>query len=181
MAGAFLAAGDGAEAVAILDYLRDMQAPSGRWAQNFWLSGEPYWSGLQMDECAFPILLADLLARHGSLPKGRRHAYIDMVRRAAGYVLMNGPVTGEDRWEEDGGYSPFTLAVEISALLAAADLLDADGDSDAATHLRETADSWNEQIENWTLASNDELTQATGAKQYYVRMSGSLRLMWPAP
>jgi GH15 family glucan-1,4-alpha-glucosidase len=28
----------------------------------------------------------------------------------------------QDRWEEDGGYSPFTLAVEIAALLAAADL-----------------------------------------------------------
>jgi hypothetical protein len=33
---------------------------------------------------------------------------------AAGFVVRNGPVTGQDRWEEDGGYSPFILAVEIA-------------------------------------------------------------------
>jgi len=48
-------------------------------------------------------------------------------------------VTQQDRWEEDAGYSPFTLAVEISGLLAAADLADAVGEKDVATYLRETA------------------------------------------
>ena len=44
-----------------------------------------------------------------------------------GFLVRNGPVTGQDRWEEDGGYSPFTLAVEIAALLAAADFADEAG------------------------------------------------------
>ncbi len=172
IAGGFLAAGDAGEARAILDFLCDLQAPSGRWAQNFWLDGTAYWPGLQMDECAFPILLVDLLVRHGKLGPKQQAGYLQMVQRAAGFILMNGPVTGEDRWEEDAGYSTFTLAVEIAALLAAAALLDTAGDAASALHLRETADCWNEQIENWTLATNDVFTASTGARQYYVRMSG---------
>jgi len=172
IAGGFLAAGEAEEVRAILEYLRNVQSPSGRWPQNFWLDGEPYWAGDQMDECAFPILLADMVRRGGHLKKELASAYLPMIIAAAGYILMNGPVTGEDRWEEDGGYSPFTLAVVISALLAAADFLETDGDTAAATHLRETADCWNEQIENWTLASNDELGLSANVKQYYVRMSG---------
>ena len=58
--------------------------------------------------------------------------------------VRNGPVTQQDRWEEDAGYSPFTLAVEVSGLLAAADLADAVEQPDIATYLRETADCWNE-------------------------------------
>ncbi|MBG1233274.1 glucan 1,4-alpha-glucosidase [Aestuariivirga litoralis] len=173
IAGGFLAAGDSKEALAILEYLRGVQAPSGRWPQNFWLDGEPYWSGDQMDECAFPILLADMLWRQNYLSQQNVKSFLPMVRLAAGYVLMNGPVTGEDRWEEDGGYSPFTLAVVISALLAAADFIENSGDYSAATHLREAADCWNEQIENWTLAANDELCVSAGVKSYYVRMSGT--------
>ena len=172
IAGGFLAAGDAGEAREILDYLCDLQAPDGRWAQNFWLDGTAYWPGLQMDECAFPILLVDLLVRHGALGPKQQAYYLAMVQSAAGFVLMNGPVTGEDRWEEDAGYSPFTLAVEIAALLAAADLLETAGDPAAALHLRQTADCWNEQIEDWTLARNDAYAPGTGAGQYYVRISG---------
>ena len=72
-----------------------------------------------------------------------------MIERAASYVMRNGPVTGEDRWEEDAGYSPFTLAVEISALLAAADMFDACDEHQSANYLRETADVWNDQVERW--------------------------------
>lgn len=42
-AGGFLAAGDHHEALAILNYLRQVQQPSGRWPQNLWLDGKPYW------------------------------------------------------------------------------------------------------------------------------------------
>jgi glucoamylase len=170
-AGGFLAAGDADEALAILEYLREVQEPSGRWPQNLWLDGRPYWPGVQMDECAFPILLADLLHRNGHLPKAALARFLPMLRSAAGYILMNGPVTAEDRWEEDAGYSPFTLAVEIAALLAAADLLETDGDARAATHLRETADCWNEQVEKWTFDGDAHLCRRAGVSGYYVRIS----------
>ena len=82
-----------------------------------------------------------------------------MIERAASFLVRNGPVTGEDRWEEDAGYSPFTLAVEIAALLASADMLDTCGKGDAARYLRETADAWNEQVERWTYVTDTELCE----------------------
>src|ERR1700736_6809086 len=89
----------------------------------------------------------------------------------AGFILRNGPVTQQDRWEEDAGYSPFTLAVEISGLLAAADLADAVGQKDIATHLRETADCWNDNIERWVYAKDSDLARQLGVAAYYVRIA----------
>ena len=169
-AGGFLAAGDHMEALAILEYLREVQMASGHWPQNLWLDGRPYWHGVQMDECAFPILLADLLNRFDHLSGKLLDRFVPMVRSAAGYIVANGPATSQDRWEEDGGYSPFTLAVEIAALLAAANLLEQCGDEPVARHLRETADCWNEQIENWTFAGDPEICAAAGVRGYYVRI-----------
>ncbi|MCA0035052.1 glucan 1,4-alpha-glucosidase [Mesorhizobium sp. B263B2A] len=170
-AGGFLAAGDAASALQILDYLASIQQPDGHWPQNAWLDGSAYWPGIQMDECAFPLLLADALHRAGHLPRTRLATFQPMIERAATYVVRNGPVTGEDRWEEDAGYSPFTLAVEIAALLAAADLLDACGKADAAIYLRETADVWNDQVERWTYVTATATCEVAGVDGYYVRIS----------
>src|SRR5205814_5795442 len=38
------------------------------------------------------------------------------------HTYRNGPVSPQDRWEEQPGYAPFTIATEIPALLVAADL-----------------------------------------------------------
>ncbi|OWK20927.1 hypothetical protein AJ88_24435 [Mesorhizobium amorphae CCBAU 01583] len=108
-AGGFLAAGDAGEALRILAYLRSIQQPDGHWPQNAWLDGSAYWPGIQMDECAFPLLLADALRRAGHLSGAALSAFMPMIEQAASYVVRNGPVTGEDRWEEDAGYSPFRL------------------------------------------------------------------------
>ncbi|QPC90173.1 glucan 1,4-alpha-glucosidase [Mesorhizobium sp. INR15] len=170
-AGGFLAAGDPATAVKILSYLRSIQQPDGHWPQNLWLDGTPYWPGLQMDECAFPLLLADALRREGHLPHAQLLAFLPMMESAASYVARNGPVTGEDRWEEDAGYSPFTLAVEIAALLAAADMLDICGKAESANYLRETADVWNDQIERWTYVTATAACEEAGVNGYYVRIA----------
>ncbi|MBZ9889916.1 glucan 1,4-alpha-glucosidase [Mesorhizobium sp. BR1-1-3] len=170
-AGGFLAAGDAASALQILDYLGSIQQPDGHWPQNAWLDGSAYWPGIQMDECAFPLLLAEALHRAGHLPHARLAVLLPMIERAAGFVVRNGPVTGEDRWEEDAGYSPFTLAVEIAALLAAADLLDACGKPDAATYLRETSDVWNDQVERWTYVTGTAICGQVGVEGYYVRIA----------
>ncbi|AMY02934.1 glucan 1,4-alpha-glucosidase [Mesorhizobium ciceri] len=170
-AGGFLAAGDAASALQILDYLGSIQQPDGHWPQNAWLDGSAYWPGIQMDECAFPLLLAEALHRAGHLPHARLAVFLPMIERAAGFVVRNGPVTGEDRWEEDAGYSPFTLAVEIAALLAAADLLDACGKPDAATYLRETSDVWNDQVERWTYVTGTAICGQVGVDGYYVRIA----------
>jgi len=126
-AGGLLAAGAAASAKTVLDYLVVVQEADGHWSQNSWLDGRPYWSGIQIDETAFPVLLYDMLLRSGAIPPSDRSRYTGMILGAVGYIVRNGPATQQDRWEEDGGYSAFTIAVEIAALLAAADALAAAG------------------------------------------------------
>jgi glucoamylase len=170
-AGAFLAAGAVDEAKSTLGYLMTIQEADGHWSQNVWLDGQPYWDGVQMDECAFPILLADLLRRGGHLSAAEKERFLPLVERAAAYVVRNGPVTAQDRWEEDAGYSPFTLAVQIAALLAAADMLEGYGREPAARYLRETADTWNDQVEHWTFASGTKICEKLQLQGYYVRIA----------
>ncbi|HKT87690.1 MAG TPA: glycoside hydrolase family 15 protein, partial [Candidatus Sulfotelmatobacter sp.] len=119
-AGALLASGAVNDAIRVLRYLEATQEAAGNWAQNLWLDGRPYWAGVQMDETAFPILLLDLLRREAPESLGKLNRWWPMVQKAISFIVRNGPVTQQDRWEEDAGYSPFTLAAEISALLAAA-------------------------------------------------------------
>ncbi|HEV3207110.1 MAG TPA: glucan 1,4-alpha-glucosidase [Terriglobales bacterium] len=170
-AGGFLAAGAELDALRVLRYLEATQEVDGHWTQNMWLDGRPYWGGVQMDETAFPILLVDLMRRESPFVMGDMQRWWGPVSRAAGYILRNGPVTQQDRWEEDAGYSPFTLAVEVSALLAAAGLADELKLTGVAAHLRDTADCWNDNIERWTYASNTDLTQRFGVDGYYVRIA----------
>ena len=169
-AGGLLAAGAHGSARRVLHYLQATQEPDGHWVQNMWLDGEPYWNGVQLDETALPILLLDLAWREEALSERELRRLMGMSRRAVEYIVRNGPVTSQDRWEEDGGYSPFTLAVEIAALLAAADLLEHQGCASEAAYLRETADCWNDNIERWTYVAGTELAERFGAEGYYVRI-----------
>ena len=170
-AGGLLAAGARQDARRVLHYLEVTQEADGHWPQNMWLDGTAYWSGIQMDETAFPILLVDLARREKALEPDDLSRLWPMVRRAAGFLVRNGPVTPQDRWEEDPGYSPFTLAVEIAALLAAADLADENDEPGVAAYLRETADAWNASIERWTYATDTDLARETGVEGYYVRIA----------
>jgi glucoamylase len=170
-AGALLAAGALNDAVRVLRYLEVTQEADGNWAQNLWLDGRAYWSGVQMDETAFPILLLDLLRREAAESLGKLDRWWPMVRKAVSFILRNGPVTQQDRWEEDAGYSPFTLAAEISALLAAAEIADLLGHSDQAQTMRDAADAWNENIERWVYTTGGDLAAQLGVEGYYVRIS----------
>jgi glucoamylase len=170
-ASGFLAAGAEQDAIRVLRYLESTQEADGHWSQNMWLDGRPYWGGVQMDETAFPILLVDLLRHEAPEALDDPQRWWKLVKQAAAYLVQNGPVTQQDRWEEDAGYSPFTLAVEIAGLLAAADLADVVGQKETGQYLRETADSWNENIERWTYATNSDLAKQLGVEGYYVRIA----------
>jgi glucoamylase len=170
-AGAMLAAGAVTDAVRVLRYLEATQEAAGNWAQNLWLDGRPYWSGIQMDETAFPILLVDLLRREAPEALGKIERWWPLVRNAVSFIIRNGPVTQQDRWEEDAGYSPFTLAAEISALLAAAEIADLTNHPEQAKVMRDAADAWNDNIERWTYATGGDLAQQLGVSGYYVRIA----------
>jgi signal transduction histidine kinase len=172
-AGALLACGDIAGALDVFRYLLSTQEADGHWPQNMWLDGRSFWKGIQLDETAFPILLADALYRENALNG------VDAwraVRRAAAFVAINGPVTLQDRWEEDGGYSPFTLAVVVASLLAAADFADRAAEGTVAIYLRQTADLWNSEIERWTYVIGTPLAARCAVDGYYRDVVRPLRV-----
>jgi glucoamylase len=136
-----------------------------------WLDGSPYWDGIQMDETALPILLVDLARREKALAAGDLEKFWPMVKKAAGYLASNGPVSPQDRWEEDPGYTPFTVATEIAALLAAAELAELNHEASIATYLREIADFWNACIERWMYMSATDWCKKFKVQGYYVRIA----------
>lgn len=168
-----LAVGAFAEVKSMLRFLFITQETDGRWPQNMWLNGTPFWTGLQLDEVAFPILLVDHARREAALSVDDVEQLWPMVKRAAVFLITNGPATQQDRWEENAGYAPFTLAVEIAALLSAADLAELAGHALFADHLRDTADRWNASIEEWTYAEHSAVAQQVGVSGYYVRIGNA--------
>src|SRR5712691_4517429 len=163
-AAGLLAFGAEQEARDTLRYLIATQTADGHWHQNQWLGGTPYWQGIQLDETAMPVLLAEELDERDALGG---IAVEDMVRRALGYIARTGPSTQQDRWEENEGLNPFTLAVSIAALVAGGALLPS-READWAAAL---ADFWNAQIEAWTTVSGTPLAQQYDIPGYYLRVA----------
>jgi len=172
-AGALLAGGAHEDARRALSFLQSTQQPDGHWPQNMWVDGTPYWNGIQLDETALPVLLVDLAHREKAISDADVVRFWPMVQRAAGYLARNGPVSPQDRWEEDPGYSPFTVAAEIAAILAAADMADSNHESSMATYLREIADVWNTSIDRWMYASATDWCRKFEVDGYYLRIASA--------
>ena len=176
-ASALIAAGDTDSANKAVDYLFNVQmqtadkldplsqavvAQKGRFPQNSWVNGTPYWPGVQMDESAMPIILAWKL---------NRTDLWDKVKMAADFVAAHGPRTDQDRWEEMAGYSPSTIAAEIAGLVCAADLgRKTNHPDDVARYLR-TADGWRNNVANWTFTT--AASQFHGNGRYYIRITAN--------
>lgn len=175
-AGGLLAADAHEDARRVLNYLMVTQEEDGHWVQNMWLDGQPYWSGVQMDQTALPIMLVDLVKRESGLSDAEIKLFWPMMRRAAGYLVANGPRTDQDRWEENAGFTSFTLAVEIAALVIAGEYADDNNEPQLAEFLLETADFWNSSIERWTYVTGSDLARFVGVEGYYVRVSPEERL-----
>jgi glucoamylase len=163
-AGALLAVDATREAGNTLRYLLASQLADGHWNQNQWLGGKPYWTGVQLDETALPVLLATALAERDAL-KGTEVE--DMIQRALSYLVRNGPVSAQDRWEESAGLNTFTLAACIAALVSGAPYLAADGRELAL----DFADYWNSRLEDWTAVHDTPLARQFGIPGYYVRVA----------
>lgn len=163
-AGALLAVGALREARNALRYLIATQLTDGHWYQNQWLGGTGYWLGVQLDETAFPVLLAVALDERQALDGTDVR---DMIRRALSFLVRHGPVSEQDRWEEDAGLNTFTLAVCIAALVAGAPYLPEEGRALALAF----ADYWNARLENWTSVSDVPLARLYGVPGYYVRVA----------
>ncbi|HZQ44377.1 MAG TPA: glycoside hydrolase family 15 protein [Acidobacteriaceae bacterium] len=168
-----LASGDAHAARSTLFFLACAQDADGGWSQNMWLDGTPHWTAIQMDAIALPILLADKMRREGVL---EGYDPLPMVRNATRFLLRHGPVTQQDRWETTPGYSPNTIAAEVAALLAAADFAEIAGKQDDAEFIRETADAWNDAIDELTYVEDTPLAHKHGVRGYYMRMTPPQRI-----
>jgi glucoamylase len=161
-----LAAGNTEAPSRALIYLAARQEEDGSFPQNFWVDGEAFWKGMQLDEVAFPVLLAWRLHQLQLLGQFNPHV---MVNRAVAFLLHSGPVTGEERWEEASGYSPSTLAVIISAFICAASFARAKQDNETAAFLESYADFLRSHLEEWTVTTEGSLVP--GSPRYFVRLN----------
>lgn len=162
--GALLAVGAVREAGNTLRYLCATQLADGHWNQNQWLGGTPYWTGVQLDETALPVLLAALLAECDSR---ERTEVTDMVRRALSYIVRHGPASDQDRWEESAGLNTFTLTACIAALVSGAQYLA----PDARALALDFADYWNSRLEEWIAVRDTPLARRFGIPGYFVRVA----------
>jgi glucan 1,4-alpha-glucosidase len=143
-------------------FLHQQQA-DGSMPRNSLLNGKtaPDSFNTQLDEAAYPILMA----RQSGL--SRDNTLWPHVKLAADFLVSHGPVSGVERWEEQGGYSPSTIAAEIAGLIAAADIADVHHDAADARVWRATADQYQRSIKGWTITTNGPLSSSP----YFIRLS----------
>ncbi len=159
-----LADGDVATARAATLFLFDrQQLPSGAMPRNSLLNGKaaPDTGGTQLDEAAYPILMAYLTGLGGDSALWKDH-----IRAAADFLVANGPSDGVERWEEQTGYSPSTIAAEIAGLTAASAIAASHGDTERANLYQATADDFQRNIKSWTVT-----TTGPYAPRYFIRLS----------
>jgi glucoamylase len=162
VATAFHALGDKGAADRALQYLfKVQQRADGSFPQNSWLDGRPFWPSLQLDEVAYPLILAHELGRTDG------DTYLRHVQPAAEFILAHGPQTPQERWEEEGGFSPSTLAAEIAGLAAAAAIAEMNADRPASERYRAAARDWASKVESWTVTRSGPLA----AQPYFIRLS----------
>jgi glucoamylase len=162
IATALLAMGDREGASRALDYLfRVQQKPDGSFPQNSRVEGRELGGALQMDQVALPLVLAYQLKRMD------RESWTRHIKPAADFILAHGPRTQQERWEEEAGYSPSTIAAEIAGLVCAAETARRNKDEESASRYLERADDWARQIEPWTATKRGPY----GDGNYFLRVT----------
>jgi glucoamylase len=159
-----LADGDLATARDVVTFLFNrQQLPDGSMPRNSLLNGKtaPDSFGTQLDEASYPIVMAYQLGMTDAT------LYQQHIKPAANFVIGHGPAFGSERWEEQSGYSPSTIAAEIAGLIAAADIADSNGDHESAQVWRGVADDWQRSVKGWAVTTNGPLSPTP----YFIRLS----------
>lgn len=140
-----MAAGDRDTAKAAVRWLfTKQQQPDGRFPRNSMVNGKkaPDTGGDQLDESSYPILMA--------LQAGVAQEFVPQIEKAADFVVAHGPSFGSERWEEQGGFSPSTIAAEIAGLTAASKIVP----GAKGRVYQATADYFQRGIKGWTVSSD---------------------------
>ncbi|HEU5356390.1 MAG TPA: glycoside hydrolase family 15 protein, partial [Actinocrinis sp.] len=162
-----LADGDVATARAATRFLlTKQQRPNGELPRNSLVNGlaAPDTGGDQLDETAYPILMAYLSGLGGDATLWSQH-----VKPAADFLVSHGPAFGVERWEEQSGYSVSTIAAEIAGLTAASAIAKRHGDTADAALYQATADDFQRNVKNWTVTT----TGPDSSSPYFIRLSKS--------
>lgn len=164
-ATALMAVGRVETALRALVYLSCTQRSDGGFSQNSWINGTPYWTGIQLDEVAFPIILGWRLWKQNAL--GNFDVF-PLVERAAAFLTRYAPVTQQERWEENAGYSPSTLAAVITGLICASELAHAHNAADLGDFYAGYADWIEAHLEDWTVTNDGVLHP--DIRRHYMRI-----------
>ena len=117
VATAQLAAGDRAAAERSLDFLLfRQQKPDGSFPQNSEADGT---STGRRSRWTRSGCRSSSPGSSGARTRARSRRSVF----AGEYLVENGPLTGQERWENQRGWSPATIAAEIAGLVTGADLL----------------------------------------------------------
>ncbi|PSP94809.1 glucoamylase [Halobacteriales archaeon QS_4_62_28] len=152
-----------------LEYIYEYQQDeAGFIPQNTYLNGMTRWGGEQMDNISFPQVMAYHLAEQGIGFEDTSYSF-ENVRRSADYVVRNGPATAQERWEEEAGYSPSSIAAEIAGLACAAKLAIDNGHEAEALVWIGLADHWANNVDVWTATETG--TERHTDTPYYTRVT----------
>jgi glucoamylase len=135
-------------------YLACTQRPDGSFAQNFWIDGTPYWTGFSWMRWRFRSCWRGGCGRLDGLGK---FDVFPFVERAAAFLVRYAPITQQERWEENAGYSPSTLAAVIAGLVCAADMARAYRRRSWASFLEDYADWIEAHLDEWTTTDDGVL------------------------
>lgn len=191
VASAFVAMGDPDTALAAYRYLPTVQVTdatpgnagvTGWFLQKTHVDGELEWVAVQQDQTAMPIMLGWKLWDYALISDAEMsESYRGMLKPAADFLVQGGRpsllwntefearlgYTQQERWEEQEGYSPSTVAAVISGLVVAAELAERFGEpADAARYL-EAADELEANLEAWMFTTQGAL----GDGEYFIRIT----------
>jgi glucoamylase len=148
---------------ATLFLFNKQQLPNGQLPRNSLVNGQsaPDTGGTQLDETAYPILMALQSGLAADTALWQQH-----IRPAADFLVANGPSFGSERWEEQSGFSPSTIAAQIAGLTAASVIARRHGDTARAQLYQATADHFQRTIKTW-----DVTTTGLDGPRYFIRLS----------
>lgn len=176
---ALWAMGDKAAARRVVDWLfRVQQKADGSFPQNSDVAGRPVWKELQLDEVALPIVLAHLVGRTGP------RTYAGVAKAAEFIARFRDPATGraapyspQERWENQSGYSPNSIAAQVAGLVCAADIARRNGHPEQAARWLRLADEWAANVKGWTVTTNGPLSRSP----YFLRLTKNAQPNTPSP
>jgi glucoamylase len=196
VAMALLALGDSQSALVAFQYLQKIQAgpntlgysgTPGWFLQKTHVDGTPEWVAVQLDQTAMPIMLGWQLWKKGVMKEEEIIAWYNKMLKPAADFLVNGgkvkisyndsevkpPLTQQERWEEQAGYSPSSIAATIAGLIAAADIATKAGDKESSKKYLMTADAYSTQLDAYTYTTKGSLTGTQGDSNYYLRITAN--------